>query len=249
MTARTTRLGRILKPLRMIAFLVSVFLGSAVLAQGSASVQLRLHPLDPAFAPNAPVGGVPFCSSGSLGTILCYSAPFLKTAYHFPPPSGPDGLDGSGRTSVIVDAFGSPTIQAARELFNSTYGLPAATVEILCGPTWSGASTDDCPVKTPADLLTAPNADVCGATGWAEETTLDVTMSHALAPGAKIVLVVANDCFDNNITTAEMAVVTQPGLHGSIMSQSFGEADDFVGCSDVNCTTFDPTIKANQDLA
>src|SRR3989449_10281729 len=43
----------------------------------------RIALLDPSFDPQT-VGGVPFCSSGSLGTILCYPPNFLKTAYDFP---------------------------------------------------------------------------------------------------------------------------------------------------------------------
>jgi subtilase family serine protease len=216
---------------------------------GTANVHFRIHPLDPSFDPNAAVGGVPFCSSGSLGTILCYPPSFLKKAYHFPPTSGERGIDGTGQTIVIVDAFGSPTIQSDLDKFDATFGLPPTKVDIRCGPTWTGASTDTCPVKTIADLGSAPNAVLCGATGWAEETTLDVTMSHALAPGAKIVLVVANDCFDPNITAAELAAVQQDDLRGSVMSQSFGEPDDMVGCLDSPCTMVDPTIKANADRA
>jgi len=216
-------------------------------AAAQVAPHLRVHLLDPSFDPNT-VGGVPFCSSGSLGTILCYPPSFLKKAYHFPPTRGKDGLDGDGQTIVIVDAFGSPTIQSDLDTFDTTFGLPPKHVEILCGPTWTGAATDNCPVKTIADLTTAPNAALCGATGWAEETTLDVTMSHSLAPGAKIVLVVANDCFDASFNTAQLAVVTQKRLEGSVMSQSYGEADDMVGCTNDPCTIIDPTIKANADL-
>jgi len=205
--------------------------------------------LDPKFDPLT--GGVPFCLSVSRGTITCYPPSFLKKAYGFPPTTGEEGLDGKGSTVVIVDAFGSPTIQTDLNLFDTTFGLPAATVTLLCGPTWTGASTDHCPVNTVADLSNAPNAALCGAVGWAEETTLDVTMVHGLAPGARIFLAVANDCFDSSFNTAELALASQHSLRGSIMSQSFGEPDDLVGCLTVNannqCTSTDPTIKANAD--
>jgi subtilase family serine protease len=168
---------------------------------------------------------------------MCYPPSFLQKAYDFP-----SGLDGTGSTIVIVDAFGSPTIQSDLNTFDTTFGLPAATVTILCGPTWTGAASDNCPVKTISDLSTAPNAALCGAVGWAEETTLDVTQVHGLAPGAKIVLVVANDCFDTSILTAEQAVVSQSSLKGSIMSQSFGQGEDQL--------VFDPPgFQAQQDAA
>jgi subtilase family serine protease len=237
--------------LLLLIYAVVIAAGAAATAPvtaGTASVHFRAHLLDPSFDPNAAVGGVPFCSSGSLGTILCYPPGFLKTAYHFPPVTGSQGLDGSGQTIVIVDAFGSPTIQSDLDKFDATFGLPPTRVDIRCGPTWTGAATDKCPVNTIADLGTVANGDACGgAAGWAEETTLDVTMSHALAPQAKIVLVVSNDCFDPNITTAEAAVVQQTSLRGSVMSQSFGEPDDLVICVNFPCTITDPTIQTNRD--
>lgn len=246
---------------RISSVLVMVLLATPALAIGSTatigaisrvSVSPAVTLLPPSFNPNAPVGGVPFCRSGALGTIICYPPSFLKAAYDFPKTTGEHGLDGTGSTIVIVDAFGSPTIQSDLNIFDAAFGLPAATVKILCGPSWTGSASDNCPVKTIGDLSTAPNALLCGATGWAEETTLDVTMSHGLAPGAKIVLVVSNDCFDTSFNDAELAVVSQHKFRGSIMSQSFGEPDDLVGCLTVDpitlqCTSTDPTIKANAD--
>jgi subtilase family serine protease len=211
------------------------------------SVSPIVSPLDPNFNASALVGGAPFCTSASLGTILCYPPSFLKKAYNFPSTFGVGGLDGRGSTIVIVDAFGSPTVQSDLNAYDKAFGLAATTITILCGPTWTGAATDNCPVKTISDLSTANNAGICGASGWAEETTLDVTQAHALAPGAKIVLVVANDCYDSSIYSAEMAVVTQHRYAGSVMSQSFGEPDDLVTCTVLDptysyCTTYDPTL-------
>jgi subtilase family serine protease len=191
--------------------------------------------LSPSFDPNALVGGVPFCTSSTLGTVLCYPPSYLLKAYNFPESNGDPWLNGAGQTIVIVDAYGSPTISQDLQTFDTTFGLPPAHLTILCGPTWTNDS--ECPVTTVGDLTTAPNATMCGAPGWAAETTLDVTMSHALAPGANIVLVVANDCTDASIYGAELSVVTQPQYAGSIMSQSFGEPDDLVTCTTANSTS------------
>ena len=231
----------LITPLLLFSFASPVVAASPIAKPAAVTLHIstvgpNVQLLDPSFNPNSPVGGVPFCSSGSLGTILCYPQSFLKTAYNFPSTSGFGGLDGRGSTIVIVDAYGSPTIQSDLNTFDSTFGLPSATITILCGPTWTGSATDNCPVKTPADFATAPNADVCGPVGWAEETSLDVTQAHALAPAAKIVLVVANDCYDDSLYGAEQAVVSQHKYDGSIMSQSFGEPDDLV-----TCTALDPT--------
>ncbi|MGD0478188.1 MAG: S53 family peptidase [Nitrososphaerales archaeon] len=219
---------------------------TAVPVLHTSSVNPGVSLLDSSFDPSL-VGGSPFCSSGSLGTILCYPPNFLKTAYNFPSTTGRHGLDGRGQTIVIVDAFGSPTIQSDLDTYDAAFGVPSTTVTILCGPTWTGAATDICPVKTIADLTTAPNALLCGATGWAEETTLDVTMAHSLAPGAHIVLLVANDCYDSSLYGAEQAIVTQWQYRGSIMTQSFGEPDDLVTCTALDptntyCISWDPTL-------
>jgi subtilase family serine protease len=219
---------------------------AAVPVLHTSSVSPVVTLLNPSFNPSL-VGGSPFCYSGSLGTIICYPPNFLKTAYNFPSTTGRHGLDGTGSTIVIVDAFGSPTIQSDLNTYDAAFGLPATTITILCGPTWTGAITDNCPVKTIGDLTSAPNANVCGATGWAEETTLDVTMAHSLAPGAHIVLVVANDCYDTSLYGAELAVVNQPQYKGSIMTQSFGEPDDLVTCTALDptnsyCVSYDPTL-------
>jgi len=242
-------------PVFIAAFIATMFVGPAFAVSGPAvatkpvlhmdTVESQVTLLDPSFNPQT--GGVPFCDSVSLGSLICYTPSFIKTAYNFPSTKGFGGLEGTGSTIVIVDAFGSPTIQSDLNTFDSTFGLPPTTVTILCGPTWTGSPTDNCPVKTISDLSTAPNAALCGATGWAEETTLDVTMAHSLAPGAKIVLVVANDCYDTSLYGAEMAVVSQHQYRGSIMSQSFGEPDDLVTCTATDptntyCTARDPTL-------
>jgi len=211
-----------------------------------------VYPLDSTYNPS--LGGAPFCYSGSLGTILCYPPSFLKKAYNFPSTIGPHGLDGTGQTIFLIDAFGYPTSLLQNDLntYDSTFGVPATTVTILCGPTWTGSPKDKCPVETVADEYTAPNSgsSVCDAPGWAGETMLDLTQAHSLAPGAKIVLVVANDCYDTSLYGAEAAVISQPQYRGGIMSQSFGEPDDDVTCTHVNtatgmCDTWDPSLLTN----
>lgn len=236
-------------------------------AYASSSGSIRLHEiakpphviLDAAFNPAtifnpavSPIGGAPFCFSSGLGTVLCYPPSFLKKAYDF--PTSPS-INGAGQTIVIVDAFGSPTIQSDLNLYDTTFGLPALTVTKLCPPSFTGVATDVCP-DTTADFSSSPTpgsiSDICGAQGWGEETTLDVTQAHGLAPGAKIILVEAASCFDADLNAASMAVVSQSSLAGSIMSQSFGEADDLVGCNYFPCNTttvgvFDPTIRTTYD--
>lgn len=86
-------------------------------------------------------------------------------------------LNGAGQTIVIVDAYGSSTIAQDAELFSQLYGLPdltSANFQIGKAP---GLSSNPHGVE-----LT-----------WNLETTLDVEWSHAIAPGANIALVLANN--------------------------------------------------------
>src|SRR4029077_3728503 len=80
----------------------------------SATVRPQLTLLDQSFSPSQ--GGLPFCFSGALGSLICYTPSFYKSAYNFP-----SGLDGTGQTIVIVDAFGSPTLQSDLNKYSTTF--------------------------------------------------------------------------------------------------------------------------------
>ncbi len=105
--------------------------------------------------------------------IACYSAGQIRHAY------GVDslnrrGLTGAGTTIVLVDSYGSPTIQSDLQMFDQENNLPAPpSFDIIRPegppPPYNGAINDD--------------------SGWAIETSLDVEYSHAMAPGANILLV------------------------------------------------------------
>ena len=105
-----------------------------------------------------------------------YQPSELQTAYNMKPLYA-QGLDGSGQTIVIVDAYGSATIAQDAELFSQIYGLPDIT------------PANFQVVKAPG-LVNNPHGV---ARTWDVETTLDVELAHALAPGANIALVVATD--------------------------------------------------------
>ena len=84
------------------------------------------------------------------------------------------GFDGTGETVVITDAFGSATLAQDVAAFSRTYNLPPVNLTILKGQG-------------------LPNNPHGPAGMWDVETTLDVEWVHAIAPGAKIVLVLATD--------------------------------------------------------
>lgn len=137
------------------------------------------------------------------GTACALTPTTLRTAYNFSYRTGVS--DGTGQTIVIVDAYGSPTIRSDLTVFDRTVAnLPdPPSFQVL----YSGGT---------------PSVNLNNATelGWAEETTLDVEWAHASAPGANIILVVANNDQGNTIQAAQQYAI---GLAPQgVMSLSFG---------------------------
>jgi subtilase family serine protease len=134
----------------------------------------------------------------------------FSTAYGLA-PAYKGGLDGTGQTIVIVDAYGSPTIAADANLFSQLNGLPALT-------------TSNFQVIYPGGP--AQSTDPTNLSGWEAETSLDVEWAHAIAPGASIVLLISPSDFDTDLaTTLFYGIVNQ---FGSVISNSYNgdEADD-----------------------
>jgi subtilase family serine protease len=151
----------------------------------------------------------PFCSTRTVNgltapTLVCYTPADLKKAYDYP-----TGLDGTGQTIVIVDAYGSPTVRQDLAAFDTTFGIPAPPggLQVVCPA--------GCPNTT---INNAPQ----GVVLWEEETSLDVQWAHAMAPGAKLVLVVAPSPHGDAINSVEAKIFADPAYRGAIVSQSFG---------------------------
>jgi subtilase family serine protease len=117
------------------------------------------------------------------------------------------GVNGSGRTIVIVDAFSNPFVARDLAIQDSTFGLPAP-------PNFTEIAPQGVPTFNPAD----PNQD-----GWAEEITLDVLWAHAMAPGANIILDEAASNQDADLLAATKYAIDNN--IGDVISQSFGEAE------------------------
>jgi subtilase family serine protease len=106
-------------------------------------------------------------------TVPCYDPAQIQTAYDEGPLFA-NKIDGKGETIVIVDAFGTPTIESDLATFDAQFGLPAPprfTIIQAAGqvPQWDPSN---------AAML-----------NWGGETTLDVEWSHSIAPDANILLV------------------------------------------------------------
>ena len=131
-----------------------------------------------------------------------YEPAAMQTAYGLSSVYG-SGLDGTGQTVVIVDAYGSPTAAADIAKFSTTFSLPAANFAVF-----------------------SPQGPPPYNSGWAGETTLDIEWAHAMAPGAKVVLIQAIDNFDNNLQGAIQ--YSLDNSLGNVISNSYGgdEYDD-----------------------
>jgi len=150
----------------------------------------------------------PYCHiEGGTVLAICYTPQDLKAAYDFPSTTGPNGLTGAGQTIVIVDAFGSPSVQSDLNTFDTAFGLPSTTIQIVC----QGGT---CPVFNPS------NGD---EVGWTEEIALDTQYAHAMAPGAHIVLYVATSDDDFVLAQAVQSAISM--FPHSIISQSWGDPE------------------------
>jgi subtilase family serine protease len=113
---------------------------------------------------NTKLGHLPPCGYSPSELQTAYNLNSLYTA----------GFSGTGETIVITDAYGSATIAQDAQAFSAIYGLPPINLQIAKAP-----GLDNNPHGV--------------ARNWEIETTLDVELAHAIAPGAAIVLVVGTD--------------------------------------------------------
>jgi subtilase family serine protease len=154
---------------------------------------------------------VPFTDAQCEATfeVSCYVPDQVEAAYNLPALYN-RGTTGKGQTIVIVDAFGSPTIDDDLLQFDQYLGLgtpPLRIVKIGNVPAFDSSN---------GDMI-----------DWANETTLDVEYAHAGAPAAKIVLVEAAEDDLQHLALAVRYAV-QHKL-GDVISMSWGAPEQALG--------------------
>jgi len=142
--------------------------------------------------------GNPYASTSPTGL----SPATIKSVYGFTAGS----TAGSGKTIAIVDAYDDPTAEADLAVFSSQYGLPACTTANGCFAKVNQAGGTSLPRKD---------------AGWALEISLDVQWAHAIAPGAKILLVEASSNSFANLLAAE----DYAKQHAQYVSNSWGGSE------------------------
>ncbi len=146
--------------------------------------------------------------------IACYQPSQIERAYDLP-SLWAQGNEGQGQTIVIVDSFGSPTIEHDLTRFDHAFKLP---------------NPPSLQVIAPAGPIPKWEPSNVEMSGWAFETTLDVEYSHAIAPQASILLVETPEAETEGvqgfppIIEAENYVIEHK--LGSVISQSFGATEE-----------------------
>ncbi len=126
--------------------------------------------------------------------------------------AGSDQTAGTGQTIAIVDAYGSPTILQDANKFSEVSGLPPL-------------DSTNFKVISPKGIGHKKESKAQDPLGWQAEVTLDVEAAHAMAPGAKIVLVAA----PNNYASLDEAVNWVTLHHvANIVTNSWGLSTDLM---------------------
>ncbi len=139
--------------------------------------------------------------------FICYKPRQISRAYGFSPLIR-RGENGSGSTIAIIDWTEDPTLDGDVATFDSRFKLPAPPSLEVVAP--SGV--------TPFEASNPE--DVAGSF----EVSIDVELAHAIAPGARIVLVLARSGDNEEIIAAERYVVTH---HlADVVSMSYTETEE-----------------------
>ena len=140
-------------------------------------VLLPTKPLVTARPFGVPYAGYAYESPASLACV--YSLATVVTGCN--PNKVTANPTGGARMIAIVDAYDAPNAANDLAAFSTQFGLPAANFQTVYA---SG---------------TRPAYDY----GWEMEESLDVQWAHAMAPGAKIVLVEAASSYFSDLMVAE----------------------------------------------
>jgi len=148
------------------------------------------------------------------GGSRCFLPAQVQHAYDTTPLYR-EGYEGQGETIVIVDSFGSPTIQHDLSVFDSAYSLPEPpSLEVI----------------QPAGQVARYRQKNVEMVGWAAETTIDVECAHLIAPAARILLVETPVAETQGVQGFPQIVAAENYViehHlGQVISQSFGSGED-----------------------
>jgi subtilase family serine protease len=166
--------------------------------------------------------------------LVCFGPHAIRSAYNIG-PLYQQGLTGRGYTIAIVDSYGSDTMAHDLHVYDQAFGLPAMCGEegVTCQPgmpKFSELSLNGTPATKSQPGNGTGQED---KSAWALEVALDVETSHAIAPGANILLVHTNTAetlgvqgFPNMMKAEDYVVKNHLA---DVISQSFGSSEEAFG--------------------
>lgn len=128
------------------------------------------------------------------------------------------GYDGTGQTIALVEAYGYASAETDANVAAKLFGLPALT------------SSNFATVYPEGKPLDPAAADL---TGWTIEIALDIQSAHAIAPGAKIV-VVASSGQDNEDQIASLQYIISHKLAHTASSSWENDDEIIAGSAEEN---------------
>jgi subtilase family serine protease len=148
--------------------------------------------------------------------VCGYTPPQFRSAYHL---TGAN--DGTGVTVAIVDAYLSPTLLSDAQTFAQRHDASH-------------------PLSASQFSINQPGGynmqDLCGASGWYGEQTLDVEAVHGTAPGSNIVYTAGSNCLQTGLNEAVARIVD--GHLADVITNSYGDpAGDVLDPPDVKLAT------------
>jgi subtilase family serine protease len=226
------RLARRTAVLMVVAGACAAFGASGASALPGVGAKARL----PVSGPSVSLGCANPANHGRSGKVLAAAAPqaggalqCLGQAIRPAGKAGPDvmagptglgpsqiqsayklaGLNGSGRTVALVDAFNDPKAASDLATYRKAYGLSACT------------TANGCFKQINENGATSPLPS--GDYGWAEEESLDVDAVSSACPTCHILLVEASSANTSDLAKAENTAAKQAGV--AAISNSYGGSE------------------------
>lgn len=177
--------------------IIVILIAVGLIAPATTVHAFAAAPLDPSVQP--PIHVKPAATTSPTG----YSPSQIRHAYGFDLLScAGTNTCGAGQTIAIVDAYDDPKAEVDLKTFSATYGLPDCKIANGCFSKIYASGSK-------------PRTDQ----GWALETSLDVQWAHTIAPGAKILLVEAQN---NQLSSLMSAVDLAVSNGANVVSMSWG---------------------------
>src|SRR4051794_6168740 len=164
----------------------------------------------------------------------CFTPQAIQSAYNVGPLHAA-GKDGRGMTIAIVDSYGSDTMAHDLHVFDQAFGLKPMCGEegVTCTPGMPKFSELALNGSPTTKSQPGNGTGLENKAAWALEVALDVETSHAIAPGANVLLVHSNNAetlgvqgFPNMMKAEDYVVKNHLA---NVISQSFASSEDAFG--------------------